>query len=210
MHRMSAIASCLLASVIVSSSAFAQQLPSHGASAAGQAPTLVSPDGYKSAPYAAWQNDFGLEINYIPSPDDDRFDDGLGVGASINFPLQSYMAFRLGGSYETMNGADGFDDADVIPLGFSLLLGPANESPVSVGLELGLRYNLIDYADAGGEYDDGFGGIAGAVLAFGGTSGFGTELGLGYRFDIMECENDAGDELSLEGFALRLAFRFSY
>lgn len=199
----------LLASALTINPALAQQMPSHGAAAAGMSPTIVEPAKSPGYSYYDWKNDFGLEVVWLPSPGDDRFEDALGFGANITVPLQQTMAVRFGGGYETFNGDGNLPDADIVPLTLSFLVGPPSDGPVSVGLELGLRYNLVDYEDAGGEYDDAFGGLVGAQIATDASFGFGVELGVGYRFDIVNSENDAGDEIDLDGLALRLALRFS-
>ena len=204
---------CLIAGLSVAACAFqtvpAQMLPSHGAAAAGRTPAFVE-SSTQYVPSAAWRKDLGIDLIYIPSPKDDRFDDALGIGLNVTFPLQSIMAVRAGVGMESFEGKTGVEDADVVPLSLSFLIGPPIEGPVSVGLELGLRYNFIDYTGEGGEYDDGVGGLVGLNITAGATSGFALEFGVGYRFDISESENDAGDELSLEGVALKLALRFSF
>lgn len=199
----------VLSMIAFLSSATAQQLPSHGAAAAGKTPTLVIPEN-PTAPYSAWRSDVGLEIIYMPSPDDDRFDDMLGFNGSITFPLTPYIGFRTVAGYESFQGDDGFDDADVVPLGFSFMFSPLTEGFINAGLELGLRYNVVDYSEAGDDFDNSFSGIAGLHVATDPSGGFGVEFGAGYRFDIVESENDAGDELSLDGLALKLALRFSF
>jgi hypothetical protein len=199
----------LLASTLASTSTLAQQMPSHGAAAAGMSPTIVEPAKSPGYSYYDFKNDIGLEVVWIPSPGDDRFKDALGFAANMTVPLQQTIATRFGAGFETYNGDDGIEDADVVPLTLSFLFGPPSDGPISIGLELGLRYNLVDYEDAGGKYDDAFGGIVGAQFATDASAGFGVELGVGYRFDIVTSENDAGDELELDGLSLRFGLRFS-
>lgn len=200
----------LMVSLLSTGLASAQQMPSHGAAAAGNAPTIVEPAKSPGYSYYDWKNDFGIEAIWIPSPGDDRFEDAMGFAANMTIPLQRAIAVRFGAGLETYNGDKGFEDADVVPLALSALIGPPSDGPINFGLELGLRYNLVDYEDAGGAYDDGFGGIAGVQIATDASSGFGIELGAGYRFDIMASENDMEEELELDGVAIRLALRFSY
>lgn len=191
----------------------AQQLPSHGAAAAGREPAIV--EGSKATGYSHfdWKQDLGVEAVWVPSPEDDRFEDALGIGVNLTFPLsQRAMAVRVGGGFETykVDGDLGGDDAKVVPVNVSLLVGPASDGPLHVGLEVGLRYNFVDYEDVGGEFSDGLGGVVGLQLATDASGGFGAEIGVGYRFDLVEADNDAGDELDLGGLHLRLALRFSY
>ncbi len=195
--------------ITLATAAQAQQLPSHGAAAAGKTPTIVEPATLPGTTYSAWVQDLGLDILYGPSPDDDRFKDSLGLGLSYTIPFPRSLALRLHAAYETLNGERGFDDADIIPIGFSFMAGLPTEGPVRVGLELGLRYSFVDYEDAGGKYDDAFNGFAGLQLATQSTSGFDVEFGVGYRFDISESSNDRSTELSLEGIQLRLSLRLA-
>jgi len=186
--------------------AHGQALPSHGATAAGvTVPFWATPEVFFPQP-TAWQSDIALEFMYLPSPDDDRFDDALGLGVSGTISLQSALALRLGVGYESFQGKTGFDDADIVPLGLSFLIGPPLKGPFSVGLELGLRYSFVDFKDDGGSYDNSVNGIAGLILQAK-TGGFILEISGGYRYDISASKNDEGDKLSLEGLALKLAIR---
>lgn len=198
-----------LSLISLSGMTHAQQLPSHGAAAAGKTPTIVVPEN-PAYPYPGWRSDMAFEIIYMPSPDDVRFDDMLGVNASITFPLTPSVSIRPVTGYETYQGKTGFEDVDIIPLGFSFMFAPVPSGFINVGLELGLRYNIVDFSEAGYDFDDSFSGIAGLHVATDTSGGFGVELGTGYRFDISESENDAGNKLSLEGLALKLALRFTF
>lgn len=193
--------------LVLTATAQGQQLPSHGAAAAGKTPTIIESVASPGATYAAWEQDIGLDILYVPSPDDDRLKDGLGLGLSYTIPLQRYNALRLNAAYESFSGESGFDDADILPIGFSFMLGIPTDGPVKVGFELGIRYCFVDAEDVGGDYDNAFNGVAGIQLATQGLGGFDVEFGAGYRLDISASENDAGEELSLEGLQLRLALR---
>lgn len=187
-----------------------QMLPSHGAAAAGASPALRTSTTPHSTSYSAWRGDLGVDFILLPSPDDKRFDETLGLGLNATFPLQSAVALRAGVAHESFRGKKGIEDADIVPLSLSFLIGPPMDMPLSVGLELGLRYNVVDFKDAGGDYDNGVGGIVGLNIATAATDGFGIEFGIAHRFDISESENNNKEKLSLEGLALRLSLRLVF
>lgn len=202
--------SLVLLSCVTFQAAHGQQLPSHGASAVGKTPKLVIPESPAST-YASWYDDLAFEILYMPSPSDDRFDDMLGFNVTATFPLSASVGIRPVVGYESYLGVNGLADADVIPLGFSFMFSPVQRADyVKAGFELGLRYNLVDYSEVGLDFDDSFSGVVGVHVATDSSGGFGVELGVGYRFDIVESENDIGDALSLDGLAVKLALRATF
>ncbi len=184
---------------------FCQMMPSHGASAAGRAPAVITPTTM-GGPSWAYDNDLGVDFLLMPSPRDRHFDQMLGINLNITFPVNPNFGFRLGTGYESFDGKNNGGDADVVPFGFSFLIGPPAENPLSYGAEFGLRYNVVDYHD----YDDGVGAILGVGIGIGQGSGFGVALGLNYRFDISDIKNRQDEKISLEGFALLLSLRGSF
>lgn len=187
----------------------AQMLPSHGAAAAGSAPVLV-----QRAPAIGsgdvFYHDIGIDLIYGPSPKDKRFDDILGFGLSATFPLQSYLALRTGVGFERYQGNGANDDANVIPLGLSFLVGFPGALRIPVALEAGLRYQFVDFADEDGDYDNALGAVIGLSVASSATSGVSYGVGLSYGLDISKSKNDAGETLPLEAFLIKLSFRFTY
>jgi hypothetical protein len=158
----------------------------------------------------AWKNDVGLDFIFVPSPDDDRFEDGMGLGMSLTFPFQTVAALRLNAAYESYTGEEGVEDGSLVPFGFTFLIGPPIKGPLSAGLEAGLTYNVVDFEDAGGEYDNGVGAYVGVNIAVAAADAFGVEFGVGYRLDISESQNDADEKLSLEGAVIRFSLRYAF
>lgn len=188
---------------------FAQELPSHGAAVAGGS-RLAAPAGHARSPSGEyWQQDIGLELIFTPSPDENRFTEGLGAALSTTWPLQAGLASRLSVGLESLRADEG-EDADLIPLGFSFLIGPPGRSPVQMAVELGLRYVIVDYRDEGGSYGDAVDGVAGLSVMVSASEALGIELGAGYRFDLSKSQNDINEELSLAGVQIRLAVRMAF
>ncbi|HMP72489.1 MAG TPA: hypothetical protein PKE55_04425 [Kiritimatiellia bacterium] len=200
----------MAASVVFTMGASGQTLPSHGAVVTGAQPGITPTPAVRPPSYMAWRSDVGLDFIYLPSTDDKRFDEALGIGVNVTFPLQQILAIRTGIAFESLQGKTGIPDADVIPLSLSFLIGPPPRTAFNGGVELGLRYNIVDYKDEGGDYDNGVGAYAGVNLSTALATGFGLEFGAGYRFDISGSKNDANEKLSLEGLGLRLSLRFAF
>ncbi|MFU8781142.1 MAG: hypothetical protein ACNA71_08990 [Kiritimatiellia bacterium] len=188
--------------------AWGQMLPSHGASAAGRTPVLIAGHVPAQTGYV-FTNDLGLALVYGPSPRENLFKEKLGFAVHATFPMHPQFGLRLSTGFERFAAKRPGVDGEVIPLGLSFLLGFPGADRIPVGLELGLQYQFVDYEDARGDFDNAFGGVVGLLyeprLADSVSFGFGVR----YGFDISQSENDAGEELSLEGFDVRLSVRFS-
>lgn len=187
----------------------AQMLPSHGASAAGQEPVLVTRRAPAHTGYY-FTNDVGLSLVYGPSPKERGFDEVLGFSLHATFPMQASVGLRASAGYEKYGAKRPGDDANVMPLGLSVVLGLPGEAMVPVALELGLRYNIVDFEDVVGDYDNGFGGVAGLYFEPALQDMLSFSAGLRYTFDISKSENDMGDSFSLEGLAILLGLRLTF
>lgn len=188
-----------------------QTLPSHGAiSASGNRVVRPEPSQRSVSYTGIWNGDFGVDLLYMPSPGENLFEEAIGVGLNATFPLKHSLGLRFGVGHETFSGNKDVEDADVIPFGFSFLMGPPTGTIINMGLELGLLYHLVDYSDDNGDYDDAVGGVAGIILTTSGTSAATVELGAKYRFAISPSENDEDEEISLDGVYISLSLRVAY
>jgi hypothetical protein len=86
-------------------------------------------------------------VEFWPDLRDDRFDNGVGLGLSALWAFDAAVAMRGGAAFAQWD-ADS-DDADILPIGLSALIGP-QQGAFSGALEIGLRYIVVDFEDDGG------------------------------------------------------------
>jgi hypothetical protein len=142
------------------------------------------------------ESDIGLNATYYKPGKDDRYGNGYGADAQMRFwQNQSVgLALSIGAASWQVDEqeeivSDGFTavgmsidgDVTLIPLGGSLLFKPVNDDKISLSLEAGLRYVIVDSgvdaevaaANATGalvamkdtvEIDDGVVGVLGANI----------------------------------------------
>lgn len=168
---------------------------------------------------AAAQVNTDLSVSglYYAPDDDDTYDYGLGAEVQARFWLADQFGFALAAGVasweaneESYSLSDGFEtldldiDGDVflLPLGGSILFKPEISDQLSLVLEGGIRYVLVESnVDVDAEYfdgiftttlkdeveiDDGLIGVVGATLEIEVSSSISLLGGIGYQFDLSE------------------------
>lgn len=183
-----------------------QDLPAHAANLMKQAPaTQVGSENVGMS-----GDVIDAYLTFWPSPKEDRVKDALGFGVDWEVPVSSTVGLRLDAGYENwqVDAGDTTDDATVIPLGLSFIVGPPPQGRFRGGLELGLKYVLVDFEDDGGSYDNALVADVGLEVRYGVSAGLDLVAAVGYQAGIQESENDANEEFSLDGVYLRVGLGY--
>lgn len=188
------------------------------------------------------ESDIGLNATYYKPGKDDRYGNGYGADAQMRFwHNQSVgLALSIGAASWQVDEqeeivSDGFTavgmsidgDVTLIPLGGSLLFKPVNDDKISLSLEAGLRYVIVDSgvdaevaaANATGalvamkdtvEIDDGVVGVLGANIEGRVSKTTSLFAGIGYQFDIVKGDATfAGEDIGeneLKALIVRAGF----
>ena len=149
-------------------------------------------------------------LTFWPSPKEDRVKDALGFGVDWEMPVSRTVGLRLDAGYENweVESGDATEDATIIPLGLSFVVGPPPQGRFRAGVELGLKYLLVDLEDEGGSYENALVADVGLQVRYGVSAGLDLVAGVGYQTGIQDSENDANEELSLDGVYLRVGLGY--